>query len=452
MVRLGALGWLLLFALGVSGPVWAQDADRIWGRVHSKSGEVHEGFIRWDRNEVGWVDILGGSKEVPGENYLAWLESRGDGGPPVRTIDLLGFRISWEEADPDFPSTSASGIRFGHLSSLRVIGRDHVELTLRSGELLDLEGGAVRRSIREILVDVAGRGQVELDRSEFDRVYFSAVPPGARASGRRLHGTVEDRQGNRYTGYVSWDRDEILTSDVLEGEEMDGGDERQIRFDEIASIARIPGGARIVLVNGHERDLTGTRDVGRRNRGVRISDMGLGRVEVEWSEFRVLRLHEPERVVGYDGFDGGRLLVGTVVTQSGEEIDGMIRWDADEAASWEMLNGRADDVDFTIEFGNVSRIERGEAFGATVTLLDGRTFELHGRTFEQGGRTFPLDDSKDVDWDNKGILIAPLDDRGTRTANGRSGANPSRWRVVTWDEFREVRFRPDTTAGSGGRE
>ena len=60
----------LLCALGLSGPVCAQDADRIWGQVHTKSGEVHEGFIRWNRNEVSWVDILGGSKDVPPENYL----------------------------------------------------------------------------------------------------------------------------------------------------------------------------------------------------------------------------------------------------------------------------------------------------------------------------------------------------------------------------------------------
>ena len=213
---------------------------------------------------------------------------------------------------------------------------------------------------------------------------------------------------------------------------MEGGDDRQIRFDEIASIARVPGGARIVLVNGEERDLTGTRDVDRRNRGIQISDPGLGMVEVEWREFRILRLHEPEAVVGYDTFDGGRLLVGTVVTQSGEEIDGVIRWDADEAATWEMLDGLADDVAFTIEFANVSRIERGEVFGARVTLLDGRTYEL--------------DDSSDVDWDNKGILIAP------KGANGGSRADGSRWRVVTWDEFREVRFRSDTTARSGGLE
>ena len=62
-------------------------------------------------------------------------------------------------------------------------------------------------------------------------------------------------------------------------------------------------------------------------------------VEVEWREFRILRFHEVDAAVGYDAFDGGFLLLGTVVTQSGEEIDGVIRWDADEAWSWEMLNG-----------------------------------------------------------------------------------------------------------------
>ena len=41
-----ALSCALLCALGFSDPVSAQDADRIWGQVHTKSGEVHEGFGR----------------------------------------------------------------------------------------------------------------------------------------------------------------------------------------------------------------------------------------------------------------------------------------------------------------------------------------------------------------------------------------------------------------------
>ena len=430
MAQLRAFGWLLLCVAVLASPARAQDGDRIWGRLYTTSGDVYEGFIRWDRNEGSWVDILDGSKEIPDENYLAWLEAKDADGPPLRYIDLQGFRISWEEADPDFSLTAASGIRFGHLRSLRVVEGDRVELILRSGELVELEGTAdLGRSNRGLVVDVPGRAEVDLDWSDLERIVFSAVPSGVRAAAHRLYGTVEDVQGNRYTGYVSWDLDEILESDVLDGEEMRGGRDREIRFGEIASIARIQGGAQVVLVDGEELDLTGERDVDRRNRGIQISDPGLGMVEVEWSEFEILRFHEADAVVGYDAFDGGHPLVGTVVTQSGEEIDGMIRWDADEAGSWEFLNGLADDVVFTIEFSKVSRITRGQVFGATVTLLDGRTFEL--------------DDSSDVDWDNKGILIAPAG------VNSAGGPDESRWRVIPWDEFKEARFRHDTTIESG---
>ncbi len=429
MTQSRAFALSLLCTIWLAEPVRAQDGHRIWGAVYTTTGDMHEGFIRWDRNEGSWVDILDGSKEIPEENYFAWLKSIGDDGPPVRTIDVAGYRISWQEDDPDFPFAAASGIRFGHLASLRVIGRDRVELTLRSGELVELEGGSTDMgpSMRELVVDVPGRRAIELDWSDLDRVVFSAAPSEARASAGRLYGSVEDREGHRFTGYVSWDLDEILESDVLDGETMDGGDELNIRFSEITSIERVSGGARVVLTNGDELDLTGSNDVGRGNRGIQISDPNLGMVEVAWRDFRILRFHEADHVAGYDEFDGGHPLRGTVVTQSGEQIEGVIRWDADESESWEFLNGRTADAVFTIEFGQVSRIERGEAFGAKVTLLDGRTFEL--------------DDSNDVDWDNKGILIAPI---GT---DGGSDTDGSRWRVIPWDDFREVRFSHDTVVG-----
>ena len=428
MAQLSALGRSLLCVAALAGPAWtqpawAQDGDRIWGRLYTTAGDAYEGFIRWDRNEGSWVDVLDGSKEIPDENYLAWLEAKGADGPPLRYIDLQGFRISWREADPDFALTAASGIRFGHLRSLRVVEGDRVELTLRSGEVVELAGRSrnLGRSNRGLVVDVPRRSEVDLNWRDLERIDFSAAPSGVRARGHRLYGTVEDIQGNRYTGYVAWDLDEIMESDVLEGDEMEGGRSWEIQFREIASIARVEGGARVVLVDGDELDLTGERDVDRRNRGIQISDPALGLVEVEWSEFEVLRFHDADVVVGYDAFDGGHPLVGTVVTQSGEEIEGLIRWDADEEGSWELLNGRADDVTFSIEFSQVSRIVRGEVYGAAVTLLDGRTFEL--------------DDSNDVDWDNKGILIAP------EASSGGGGPDQSRWRLVPWDQFKEARFR-----------
>ena len=68
--------WLLLCLLTFAVPASAQDSHRIWGRVQTVSGERYEGFLRWDRNEGSWVDILDGSKEIPEENYLTWLASQ----------------------------------------------------------------------------------------------------------------------------------------------------------------------------------------------------------------------------------------------------------------------------------------------------------------------------------------------------------------------------------------
>jgi len=412
--------WLLLCLLTCAVPASAQDTHRIWGQVQTVSGERYEGFLRWDRNEGSWVDILDGSKEIPDENYLIWLEANRSGERPVRTIELMGYRISWNEDDPDFPSTAASGIRFGHLAALTVLEDGGVALDLRSGERLDLSGGAtdIGPSIRELVVDDRRRGPVELDWRDLERIDFSAVPPGATAESPRLFGTVEDEDGRRFTGYISWDLDEILESDVLDGED-DDGKEWEIPFGDISSIEGRRREVTVTMTSGDTLVLFGSNDVNRGNRGVQISDPDLGMVEVEWDEFRVLDLHEAPSPVEYGAFDGGHPLFGTVTTQSGEEITGRIRWDADEEWSWEFLNGQSEDVTFTIEFAKIDRIRRG-SLGSTVTLVDGRAFEL--------------EDSNDVDWDNKGILLRVESDSGSEPGLDET------WRFVDWDDFLEVRF------------
>lgn len=419
MARSRLLALWSVCAVALASPVSGQDLDRIWGRVFTASGEEHEGFLRWGRDQGSWVDVLEGTKSIPRENYMAWLDAI-DGELALRTIELRGHRISWEEEHPDFPLTARSGIRFGHLASLEVFGPDRVELGLRSGQTVELEGRGVglRPGLGRLILDVPGERERRFLSLEIQRVAFSAVPPGARAAARRLHGTVEDELGRLFTGYVAWDLDEILESDLLEGEESVGGRDRAVPFRDIGSISRTPGGARVTLMNGDELELTGTNDVDEDNRGIRIADPALGLVEVEWEQFRTLRLHPPRAPVTYDAFDGGHLLRGTVTTRAGEEIDGVIRWDADQANSWEFLEGRGGDALFTIEMSHVSRIERGETFGARVTLVDGRSFELG--------------ESNDLDLDNKGIMVAP---------EGADFSDPSAWRMVTWDDFREIGFR-----------
>ena len=180
-------------------------------------------------------------------------------------------------------------------------------------------------------------------------------------------------------------------------------------------------------------ELEGRNDVDPNNRGLRISDPALGVVVVPWEHLRTVRFHESAGTSGERaGFGGGRLLAGTVVTREGEELRGELRWDADEAGSWELLDGEAGGIRYEIELGFVRRIvPDGEEGGARVSLLDGRTLELTG--------------SRDVGPDNKGVMVASTE-RPEAEGGGRA------WRLIPWSDVEEVRFEPEPAASwpSGG--
>ena len=179
-------------------------------------------------------------------------------------------------------------------------------------------------------------------------------------------------------------------------------------FGAIEVIGRESGSAAWVRLNsGQSLVLRGTNDVNSGNGGITVSDVGLGQVKVEWSQFDRVEFHQPATEPGYGLFDGGPSLRGTVTTHSGETLSGEIAWDSDEAFGWEMLNGRANGVEYQVEFNNIARIVKSGG-GAIIELRDGRTFRLH--------------DSNDVDSGNRGVLI-------------RHGSGVSE---VEWRDFAEL--------------
>lgn len=412
-LKVVSLALLALFTAGQEQPA----DDRLYGRVVTAGGRVYEGFLRWDKNEGSWADILNGSKELPWENErdAERLDREWDRDRRERSLDILGLHISWDDED-EYPSSATSGIRFGHLESLTVLGHDRAVATLKSGEEVELNGGStdLGSGFRGLVVEDPERGEIELRWRDLDVVEFMAAPRGAEApAAQRLYGTLRTRDGDTFTGYVTWDVDEILTTDILDGEER--GRDREIPFRLIASIERSgSSGARVVLSNGEEVVLRGSNDVNDDNRGISVSDPTLGQVTVSWDEFdEVVFTPAPAGEGAYDSFDGGHPLYGTVETEDGERVEGYVRWDNDEAWSWEILDGRLGEVDLDVEMGRIAHIERRGSWGSEVTLWD--------------GRTFALEDSNDVDDGNKGIYVTPADGGDTV--------------LVRWRDFREVSFQ-----------
>lgn len=427
MHRTLPLGCLVLLAsvIAPSLPAQAQSQNRIWGQVTTADGETHTGFVRF-RGVASWSDFLVAEKTIPDESYQDWLDATRDGMPHVRVVEFKGHRISWEERHPDFPATSDAGIRVGHLAAITADSTGNVEVLNRAGFRLALE--EPRWRWRDIVVDAEHRDHtIRLHGRDVIRIEFTSTPERASAPSRRLHGTVHDRSGRSFTGFVDARAFNRGGRTYLDSHLLDDFEEEhrhQIPFERIRSLERTDRGIFATLVNGEVLTLGRADRAPFRSPGpVRISDPSLGMVEVEWRALRSIRFHAPARPVGYGAFDGGYPIHGTIVTRDGEELTGRIRWDSDEEWSWERLDGYSEDVDFAIEFANVLSIERAGEDGARATVLDGRTFELTG--------------SNDVDPNNKGIFVF-------LTGSGEPGAavpaGDPVWRYVAWEDFHAARF------------
>lgn len=391
----------------------APDADRLYGRVLTVEGQAFEGFVRWDRNEATGLDFLDGRKVVP----LAYLQEAASLDPELaarqraeRSIVAFGMRITWDEDDEADPFATASAIRMNRIRTLERVDRRTVRLTLKDGGEAELLSGStdIGPAMRGLEIERLDARPVTLDWHEIERVdFFDAPPTGASSEARRLYGTVTTWNDHEFVGAVTWDLDESVGTDVLDG--RSGGDDYEIAFDDIAEIAwESDRSALVTMRSGAQVELRGTNDVNRENRGIEVSG-AFGRAIVAWEDFQRVRfLDTPEEV---PDFAPGAVLRGTVRAVDGRVITGAVRWDNDEEYGWEVLDGWFGESDLDLEFGAIASIEKRSEHGVEVTMWD--------------GTRFTLEDRNDVDDRNNGIFVQP---------EGRNR------RLVRWADFERVDF------------
>lgn len=410
MKALSLVAVSLALMMLVPPPAAAGSSGRIYGRVTTIDGDEYEGLIRWDKNEASWIDILHGNKELRGGKEKGRRTRRGGRGE--RLIKIFGLTIT-RSGDYYGSGAAQSGVCFGHIKSLEVLDDESALVTLKSGGTVELESGStdVGESLRGLVIEEAGGGEIELEWEDIERIDFMQGPSGlASKFGERLYGTMTTRDGDEYTGWVCWDVDELFGRDVLDGKEKSR--KRNIKFEKIKSIERRSSSAAgVTLSDGDVIKLRGTNDVNNSNRGIVIAVENFGQVMVGWDNFERLDLLPPPEPVTYGAFDGGRQMEGTVYTEDGGKYTGRIRWDDDEEYTWEILDGEFRDAEFDIEFGNIQRIERKGSHSAIVTVWNGPTIRLRG--------------TNDVNDENKGIFIER--DNGEEVE-------------VDWDEFERVEF------------
>ncbi len=249
-----------------------------------------------------------------------------------------------------------------------------------------------------------------------------ATAPVAFADGG-LYGTIVTDDGERFTGAIRWDKNENYWDNLLDASKQDkvkqeGSDDGvdlkilgfQIRKSGskdshwVQSQFSIPMGhiesiepgrgdkVRIEIKNGLTVEIKEGADAGGSMRGIVIEDEDEGEIELDWDDIEKVTFSQAPRDLDRDR----ERLHGVVETEVGD-FTGFVVWDRDEALGRDILDGDENGRGRKIEFSRIASIERLGSWGSLVTLT--------------GGREMELEDSNDVDDDNRGIEVT-IEDLG----------------------------------------
>lgn len=370
------------------------DRAHLFGHVTTRDGKEYRGYFRWRGGELFWNERFDSNKADI--HYVD--QYQGDG---KKSFEILGrkFSVGWGPGR----SRRDLAIPFGLLSRIEPRPGDEALVALRDGTELQVEDGSDVGG--ELIVVDPELGEIQIEWRNIESIQFlqATTAPGFPVS--RLTGEVTTSQGS-FTGYILWDQQEKLGH-----EELDGDVDKvslSIAMGRIQSIERVESRAsRVTLLDGRVLELSGTNDVNDENRGIVIEDPRYGSVTVRWPAFERLDLETSttngptydEMAVAYNEQSAGEALRGTVTRRDGTKLSGAIVYDLDKVAGWERLEGRAEDISYSVPFHLVRALEPNTDGGAWLTLVGGQRVELKsGRDVgeENGGVLVLLEDGSEV--------------------------------------------------------
>ena len=349
----------------------------IYADVYTKDDQTISGFIRWDDEEVLWTDHFNGQKtQNAGVTHLAdedraYLAKR----MPERLVSWAEVaRMLRKNNDyADYAKPHDFIAQFGDLRKITIKEGYAIAVTLRNGEVVDLLGGSNDIGT-EVNVWPNSEGKRVVEWSDIQTVTFREAPKDEEAPFfGALFGTVETTIGE-FSGQVQWDHDERIGIDVLDGEA--NGEELEIPFSDITSIAKEGRGSLVTLKSGVSHFMTGTNDVEPDNRGIIVTVPGTGRVDVSWKLFKRVTFVQPSELLGYAEFADTKALLGQVRTKKGDKLSGRLIFNLDRVFDAEMLSGESGDLEYTIPFREIKRISPRDTLSARVSLKSGGGFSL----------------------------------------------------------------------------
>ena len=399
---------ILVKALGVQ----AQNYQCfLYGTITTIDGDVYEGPIRWNDEEVFLTDMFNSEKvENP---YLKYLDTKStDDNYKERKRESYWYGLVYNESNRSGAGRYGRKFqcRFGDIKSISVTGSESVILELNAGKFINLSGGSNDLGNRVWILDHE-LGLLKIDWRRIEIVnFFTPKKEVKEKFGEPIYGKLTTTIGE-FSGFIQWDHDERLLQDKLDGESRDG--DLAIEFSKIAKIEKAEKGSRIALKSGREIVLEKSNDVSKTNRGIIISTPEVGRIDFSWEHFLSLEMQEyPSDIANCNyEFPESQRLYGTIRTKDDRLLEGVIVYDLDEAMDAEILDGLNDKLEFSIPFRNIKTIQP-KAYNYCLVEL-------------KNGQNLYLGDQVDVSNRSLGFLVFTKEDE---------------YHYLKWEEIEEIRF------------
>ncbi|MCP5108171.1 MAG: hypothetical protein GY950_32590 [bacterium] len=390
------------------------DHGFIYGEISMRGGDTYRGPIRWGREEALWHDMFNSTKDDNKySDYLSNKDLREIRKHSERREGVGGF-LKRLFGDDDYNDSDILPIhqfvcRFGEIKKIKMWGNSTVLLTMKDGERIEVKGGSNDINAKIHIIDQK-EGELTLKWKKIRVIEFMPAPqPLKKKFGEPLYGTVKTSAG-KFKGFIQWDHQECLDTDELDGDFK--GKDMSIKFGEIKSIEKHRRGSLVTVNSGEEYYLTGTNDVNDDNKGIVINDLHFGKIRVDWDEFIGVAFEKNAGapIAGYDDFVSPKKLSGTVETRAGKTYTGRIVYDIDEAMDFELIGGYYEDVKYVLPIRNIDTIVPSGRCCSRITMKNGKAVEL--------------EDERDVNKDNSGLLVWENDEPV----------------YIPWREIRTIKF------------
>lgn len=393
----------LVVLLSLSDMLEAQDGGLMYGRVKTMSGTEYIGNIRWGGEEVFWTDVFNASK----------LDTKVFG-HVLKDKDKEGIDWSLTSIWDDYRSNSVHefSCQFGNIRNLTYTDHNRALITLKNGSKIKVGGSGYNDIMASVTILDEELGKIKVKGSNVRSVDFMNTPESLDPKfGVALYGAVHTFEGDSVKGYIQWDHDERLSTDVLDGHSH--SQNLKIPMGKIVRIEPSRNSSKVELISGREFVMSGTNDVAEGNRGVIVTAEGLGRTSIPWSDIYYVSFDKSEKTSGpsYADFKSPKALSGQVILINDKKYSGFFAFDMDEVWEFEFLDGHSKNWEFKVPFSNIRTISPRNSKYSLIELKEGSKILLGNSrdvSSQNGGILLFKDKDKEpiiIDWDEVDRII-----------------------------------------------